>query len=99
MAAKSESWSEMAAKLALSFTLACLCWGIAEQNAAVAQQIAALPVEDALKVRYFAEYSPIAFSPDGKWLAYATRDNQRSTDVRLDTYARTGLPSIRVRAD
>ncbi len=87
------------AKLALSFTLACLCWGIAEQNAAVAQKVAALPVEDALKVRYFAEYSPIGFSPDGKWLAYAVRDNQRSKDVGMDAYARTGVPTIGVGAD
>lgn len=75
----------------------CLC--IVEQNAALAQQVPALPIEDELKVRYFAEYSPIDYSPDGKWLAYVTRDNQRSRDVGVDTYARTGVPIIGVGAD
>lgn len=87
------------AKLALAFTVAGIYWATAGQNLAVAQQVAALPVEDALKVRYFAEYSPIGFSPDGRWLAYAIRDNQRSKDVAVYAYALTGVPITGVGAD
>ena len=53
-----------------------------------------LSIEDALRVRSFEGYSPIEFSPNGRWLAYAVHDNQRvhstgENDEKL--YAATGV--------
>src|SRR5260370_21990231 len=87
------------AELAFTFAMASLWLGGSIENRAAAQQVRPLPVEDALKVHYFAEYSPISFSPDGKWLAYAIRDNQRSKDIETETCARTGVEGIGIGAD
>src|SRR5260370_29357479 len=87
------------AELAFTFAMASLWLGGSIENRAAAQQVRPLPVEDALKVHYFAEYSPISFSPDGKWLAYAIRDNQRSKDIDTETYARTRVEGIGIGAD
>jgi dipeptidyl aminopeptidase/acylaminoacyl peptidase len=61
-----------------------------------AQESAALPVECALNTRSLGEISPIAFSRDGKWLAYMVRDNERARPkeergINRDHYVRTGL--------
>ena len=63
-----------------------------------AQNVEPLPVEAALKINYFAEYSPLAVSPDGQNLAYAIRDNQESK-LDLVEQARTGVPWYAMRAD
>jgi dipeptidyl aminopeptidase/acylaminoacyl peptidase len=60
------------------FLLALLCSIAAIASGAAAQQTRALSPEDAVNIRTFGEYSPLAFSPDGTWLAYVTRQsNQR----------------------
>jgi dipeptidyl aminopeptidase/acylaminoacyl peptidase len=66
---------------------------------ALAQEVRPLSVEDALKLRYFGEYSPFAFSPDGERLAYVVRDNQKSSPNFRETQARTGVPWHGMRAD
>ena len=56
-------------------------------NVVAAQEVHALSVEDAIKTREFRPISPVAFSPDGKLLAYTvtqsyeTRVNERRTGV------------------
>jgi len=42
-----------------------------------------LAIEDALRVREFADWSPIALSPDGKSLAYTVRENWRANADEL----------------
>jgi dipeptidyl aminopeptidase/acylaminoacyl peptidase len=56
------------------------------------QQLAPLPIEEALSVRSFGQLVPIQFSPDGKWLAYTVQENQRSRSVGLEDFQRTGVP-------
>ena len=60
-----------------------------------------LSVEDALKTHSLVETSPLALSPDGQWLAYAVRDNQRSRVAgdHHDVYIRSGIPSRNCDAD
>jgi dipeptidyl aminopeptidase/acylaminoacyl peptidase len=48
-------------------------------------------VEDIVSARYFADFSPVRFSPDGKWLAYVVIDNRRRRSVSQDTWGRTGV--------
>jgi dipeptidyl aminopeptidase/acylaminoacyl peptidase len=50
-----------------------------------------LPVNDAIRVKYFGEYSPVVLSPNGKVLAYVIRGPYENvTDLR--SYPRTGVP-------
>lgn len=51
-----------------------------------------LPVESVVRARYFGEFSPIAFSPDGKLLAYTVRENQKNTYADSQQFLRTGVP-------
>ncbi len=81
-------------KWVLCFWVICAWLGVVDPKAARAQLVGPLPVEDALKVHYFAEFSPVGFSPDGKWLAYAIRNNQQTKDSTPEEYARTGVPSM-----
>jgi dipeptidyl aminopeptidase/acylaminoacyl peptidase len=60
------------------------------------QEAEALPIESALNTSSLGEISPVAFSWDGKWLAYMVRDNQRSQTtgvlgIERDHYVRTGV--------
>jgi dipeptidyl aminopeptidase/acylaminoacyl peptidase len=61
-------------------------------SAPVAQPSEALPVEAALQMKYFSQYAPVSFSSDGKWLAYAARENARNSKIDL-AFEQTGIPS------
>jgi dipeptidyl aminopeptidase/acylaminoacyl peptidase len=61
-------------------------------SSALAKEGLPLSVEDALKLHYFGEYSPLQFSSDGERLAYVVRDNQKSERNFRETQARTGVP-------
>lgn len=53
-----------------------------------------LSIEDAVKARAFSDCSPLAFSPDGKSVAYVVQDAQRtrySAEGAARFYAATGL--------
>jgi dipeptidyl aminopeptidase/acylaminoacyl peptidase len=55
-----------------------------------------LPVECALRTHSFSELSPIAFSRDGKWVAYMVRTNERARpkevrEIEREHYVRTGM--------
>jgi dipeptidyl aminopeptidase/acylaminoacyl peptidase len=58
-----------------------------------------LPVDAALSVKSFSQYSPVSFSGDGEWLAYAVRDNIRSLDISPEKYESTGIPHYASGAD
>ncbi len=60
-------------------------------NSASAQLREPIPIEDALGTHAFAEQSPIAISPDGKWVAYVVLDNQKPRREKIDQYPRTGV--------
>jgi dipeptidyl aminopeptidase/acylaminoacyl peptidase len=60
----------------------------------MAQTVAPLTVEDALQTKEFAELTPIALSPHGNWLAYTTKDNQRSRAVEFKEWVRSGVRSV-----
>lgn len=66
---------------------------------ATAQQTNPLPVEAAVNVRHFGEYSPIEFSPDGKWLTYVVRDNRDEKKYDEEAWFRTGVPWQGIGAD
>jgi dipeptidyl aminopeptidase/acylaminoacyl peptidase len=68
-------------------------------SSAFAQEAIPLSVEDALKLNYFGEVSPLQFSPDGERLAYVVRDNQESSPNFRERQARTGVPWHATRAD
>lgn len=51
-----------------------------------------LAISDALDVRYFSEYAPIDFSPDGAWIAFAARANKRNHDISPEELENTGVP-------
>ena len=57
-------------------------------NVVDAQEVRALSVEDAIKTREFCAVSPVAFSPDGKLLAYTVIQNHEN---RVNE-RRTGVP-------
>lgn len=62
------------------------------QTGAEMQRASALPIDDALQARSFAEFSPVVFSPDGTQLAYTVRSNRQSEIT--DDHLRTGVPGI-----
>ena len=58
------------------------------------QEVVPLAPEDALKVHTFNEVCPLAFSPNGKWLAYVVRNNERAESENgneNEIYVRTGI--------
>lgn len=59
-----------------------------------AQSAEPLPVEDALRTLEFGQLTRIDASPDGKWLAYTVKNNQRSRTVDFDTWARSGVRDV-----
>ena len=63
-----EMHSRRCGSLCLAGVLALACGLFAD--AVPAQKIAPLPVATVLNAREFAPYSPVQFSPDGRWLAY-----------------------------
>jgi dipeptidyl aminopeptidase/acylaminoacyl peptidase len=58
-----------------------------------------IPVDAALNVKSFSQYSPVSFSRDREWLAYAVRDNIRSLDISPEQYESTGIPHYASGAD
>jgi dipeptidyl aminopeptidase/acylaminoacyl peptidase len=76
-----------------------ICWCVTAVGEAAARQPIPLPVEVALKMKYFSVYAPASFSANGKWLAYAARENSRNVDVPLETYETTGVPFYASAAD
>jgi dipeptidyl aminopeptidase/acylaminoacyl peptidase len=66
--------------------------GAGASQAASGKEIAALPVEDVLNMRYLGG-SKKEFSPDGKWLAYPVtlRHSNGPRDTEDDAYLRTGV--------
>jgi dipeptidyl aminopeptidase/acylaminoacyl peptidase len=61
---------------------------------AFAQQAAPLPVNDVLTARSFAEYSPIQFSPDGRWLSYTVQEHRQSEFASSEEFLRAGVPMV-----
>ena len=74
----------------LSF-VTCLWCILAVQNGVGAQKPGALSVADSLNVHSFGQLIPIRFSPDGKWLAYTVKDNQKSEPLDVEMWAHTGV--------
>lgn len=64
-----------------------------------AQEQTGLSIEDNLDIRHFAEYTPIAVSPDGQLVAYTVRANGRNDGVATGNYARTGTEWFAVAGD
>jgi dipeptidyl aminopeptidase/acylaminoacyl peptidase len=76
----------------LSFVLlSCLSWGTTVPSMTAAQTQDPLSVEDALKTVEFGELMPVGLSPDGKWLAYTVKSNQRSRMADRESWARSGV--------
>jgi len=78
-------------------TLVCLiafvfpCLPVIAANAG--EQAIPLSVKDAVNIQLFGDFSPVTFSPDGKWVAYRVMDNQRNKSEKLNTSVRTGVIS------
>lgn len=86
-------------KKALLAKAAFIGWCVTAIGMAAARQTTPLPVEVALKMKYFSRYAPVSLSADGKWLAYAARENTRNVDIGLEAYERTGVPFYASAAD
>lgn len=72
--------------LVLFLTMLNACHAAAQGN------VAPLPIEAALHVRELAPLLPLAFSPDGKWLAYTVHERWISAPSGLQHYLLTGVP-------
>jgi len=79
-------------KLAL-FCLQALVWCGAARTNATTNDSGALSVEDTLRVREFGQLTPISLSPDGDWVAYTVRDNQRARTLTDESVELTGIRS------
>ena len=64
------------------------------QAVLLCQSVPPLPVESALSAMGFAELSRVQFSPDGKWLAYTSKDSRRARTVDLEGWARFGIRDV-----
>src|SRR5713101_7974794 len=73
------------------FLVTCLWCVFAAQNAAGAQDPGVLSVADSLNVHSFGQLIPMRFSPDGKWLAFTVKDNQKTKPLDVELWARTGV--------
>jgi dipeptidyl aminopeptidase/acylaminoacyl peptidase len=60
-----------------------------------------LPIEDALNARQFGEYSPVAPSPDNRFVAYVVRPTVETgaNGPSADAYVRTGISWNAARGD
>jgi dipeptidyl aminopeptidase/acylaminoacyl peptidase len=74
--------------------LVCVSWGITAPPRAGAQAREPLSVEDALRTVEFGELMPVGLSPDGKWLAYTVKSNQRTRTIDRETWARYGVRDV-----
>ncbi len=75
--------------LALVLFILCVTNGA---TAATPPKLVPLPVEAVLNMRDFSQYSPVSFSGDGAWLAYAVRENTRNVDISPEKFESTGIP-------
>src|SRR5260370_20900857 len=71
-------------------TLGCL-WAFLAGRA-IGQQPAPLPVEKLLDIREFGTFSPVQFSPDGKWVLYTARDNRKNSMGDISRSVISGVP-------
>jgi len=78
----------LARRWLFALAAACLWLGIASNGCAAKGK--ELRIEDDLKTRYLAEYTPITFSPDGQYLAYTVRSSERKGIVEPGSFFRTG---------
>jgi dipeptidyl aminopeptidase/acylaminoacyl peptidase len=62
-------------------------------------QVPPLRVEDVVAMHSFSEYTPVRFSPDGKRLAYAAKDNRKIGVNPLEQSALSGVPFYALGAD
>jgi hypothetical protein len=72
-----------------------LCFACRPDTAS-AREPEPLPVEIALRSHSFSEISPLAVSPDGKWIAYSVHDNlrmlaKRDQGIEKERYVRSGI--------
>lgn len=83
--------------------LACVLLAILASRNAVGQQPIPLRAEDLLDARQFGFLSPVQFSPDGKWLAFAVvgpkTDADKKTVHTPKDALNTGVPLIVVGQD
>jgi dipeptidyl aminopeptidase/acylaminoacyl peptidase len=79
------AWRVHSKLVVLAFTTACAA------EFSCGQRLQPLSVESVLQVREFSQLKPIAFSPDGHWLAYTVGDNQKRKTTEEDLYYRTGI--------
>jgi dipeptidyl aminopeptidase/acylaminoacyl peptidase len=77
--------------LLLVLTMAALVAFGAAWKRAVAEELTPLSAEELLRMRTPVETSPIALSPDGKWLAYTVRDNTPAQPTNGSSYVATGV--------
>lgn len=78
-------------------TLICLVvllsagWGTTRCQSAIAQGPGPLSVGDDLRTLEFAPLMAVGLSPDGKQLAYTGKNNQRTSTVDPESWARSGV--------
>jgi dipeptidyl aminopeptidase/acylaminoacyl peptidase len=77
--------------LAKLLFVACLWCILAVRYGAGAQKPGGLSVADSLNVHSFSQLIPMRFSPDGKWLAYTVKDNQKTEPLDVEMWVRTGV--------
>src|SRR5215208_7008283 len=79
----------------------CIALSLVAGNSAAAQSDRGpVTVEEGLKAPTLAPYSPPAFSPDGRFLAYGVTDNaRRRKAVRDDDLLRSGVAWYAVASD
>jgi len=56
------------------------------------QHAVPLSIDDALRTYSFGAISPLALSPDGKYVAYMVQDNERVSPIGEERFLRTGVP-------
>lgn len=64
-----------------------------------AQAVHPLTIGDALGTHSFFKFSNVAFSPDGKWLAYTVSDNRQIQTTDTETKAKYGVLGLTMGAD
>jgi dipeptidyl aminopeptidase/acylaminoacyl peptidase len=74
--------------------MVCAAFVLAGATNATAQVPKPLPVRDALDTLQFAQLTPVALSPDGRWLAYTVKNSRKTRAVDRATWARTGVRDV-----
>ena len=62
-------------------------------------QVAPLRVDDVMFTHSFSDFTPVRFSPDGKFLFYAAGDHRKWGTNALEKSLRTGIPISALGAD